>query len=332
MVAQLDNAPTGTQFTFLHRMDSVAGEAVEVVTDRRRLGDASFLDGRETFWRQQALVPLRLGERDRPLADRFIFHVGFAGSTLLARLLHRHGQVLALKEPQSLADIAGQRAAIVAGKGIAPLGTLLDHALAELACAGDDDVALVVKPTNWVNLLLPELCAPFRVRHAVFVTMDRRAYLRACFRGGRDRLAFCTRLASGIAPVLPRGNDLLRAAIAAGDDPLDRAARIVALLHWMQESLFRDVIARRGWPDAVLVRFEDLLADPVATVADVQHQLALPDLPVDADHVARLMTRHTKDPSSSFQRSGRADQDREVDHHHAARFDAALGWLEHATA
>lgn len=332
MVAHFDSAPTGEQFAFLHRMDSITGEAVEVVTDRTRLSNASFLDGRETFWRQQALVPLRPGARDRPSADRFIFHVGFAGSTLLARLLHRHGQVLALKEPQCLADIAGQRAAIVAGKGIAPLGTLLDHALAELARAGDADMALVVKPTNWANLLLPELCAPFRVRHAVFVTMDRRAFLRACFRGGRERLAFCTRLTSALAPVVPRGNDLLRAAIDAGDDPLDRVGRIVALLHWLQESLFHHAMAQRGWPDSVLVRFEDLLADPAATVQRVQRLLALPELPADADHAARLMKRHTKDPSAAFRQSGRATQDREVDRYHAERFDAALAWLDRATA
>ncbi len=331
MVAQFDSALTGEQLAFLHRMDSVTGEVVKVLTDRASLGDASFLDGRETFWRQQALGPLNLASPGPALADRFIFHVGFAGSTLLARLLQRPSQVLVLKEPQCLADIAGQRELIAAGKAVAPLGTLLDHALGEMAQAGDDDVALVVKPTNWVNSLLPDLCVPFRVRHAVFVTMERRAFLRACFRGGHDRLAFCTRLASQLAPVVPQGNAMLRAAIAAGEEPLARVARIVALLHWLQEWLFAEALARNGWPDSAVIDFDEIVADPASAVRRAQQHLALPELPCDPGQAALLMTRHTKDPSSRFQPDGRADEDRLIDEHHGATFDHALAWLDSAT-
>ncbi|WP_374407612.1 hypothetical protein [Pelagerythrobacter sp.] len=325
---QIDRTPTGEEIAFLHRLDSVERETIVVATDRSRLAGASFLDGRETFWRDQAFRPLDLTRRSARKATRFVFHVGFAGSTLLARLLDRPGHVVALKEPQCLADIAGQRELIAAGRAAAPLGPLLDYALAELGSVRDDDVTVVVKPTNWVNSLLPELCAPGRVTRAVFVSMKRRHFLGATFRGGNQRLAFCARLAAQIAPVVPDGDALLRSAVAGGGDTLDQMARLMALLHWFQESLFDAAIARNGWPVDTRIDFEKIVADPEAAVRRARECLDLPPLPGAPERAAILMKRHTKDPSSAFRPAKRAREDQAVEEHHGARFDAALDWLE----
>lgn len=327
---RIDGAPVGEEIAFLHRMDSVEGETVVVATDRLRLASASFLDGRETFWREQVVRPLDLRPRSAEKASRFVFHVGFAGSTLLARLLDWPGQVSALKEPQCLADIAGQRELIAAGKAVAPLGPLLDYALSELGEVGGNGISIVVKPTNWVNSLLPELCAPGRIERAVFVSMKRRRYLGATFRGGNDRLAFCARLASQIAPVVQGGNPLMQSAIASTPDPFARMARIMALLHWLQETLFDEAIARNGWPDAVRIDFESIVADPEGTVQHAQEQLGLPVLPPEPERAAILMKRHTKDPSSLFQPAIHARADEFVEERYGACFDEALDWLEAA--
>ena len=311
-------------------MDSVQGETIMVATDRLRLSSASFLDGRETFWREQVLCPLDLRPSGAEKATRFVFHVGFAGSTLLARLLDWPGHVAALKEPQCLADIAGQRELIAAGKAIAPLEPLLDHALSELGKVGGNGISVVVKPTNWVNSLLPELCAPGRIEHAVFVSMKRRLYLGATFRGGNERLAFCARLASQIAPVVRGGNALMQSAIAGTADPFGRMARIMALLHWLQETLFDEAIARNGWPDAVRIDFEDIVAHPECVVQHAQEHLGLPVLPPEPERAAILMKRHTKDPSSPFRPAVHARADEFVEERYGAHFDEALEWLETA--
>lgn len=329
---QFDHSLTGEQIAFLHRMDSVEGEAVVATTDRSRLASASFLDGRETFWGEQILRPLIPSTTGGTRATRFVFHVGFAGSTLLARLLDTPGQVVALKEPQCLADIAGQRERIAAGEAIASLDHLLDFALHELGKVGDEDISVVVKPTNWVNSLLPELCAPGRLEHAVFVSMHRRHYLGATFRGGNERLAFCARLAGQVAPVVPGGNSLLQAALAPTRDPFDRMARIMAVLHWLQEALFDDAIARNGWPDTVRIDFEDLVADPEAVVARARRHLALPAHPSEPGRAAILMKRHTKDPSHAFRPAARAREDEFIEQRYGGCFDAAIAWLDDAVA
>lgn len=318
----------GEEIAFLHRMDSVEGDAVMVATDRARLSKASFLDGRETFWSEQRLCRLAPAPPAVTPATRFVFHVGFAGSTLLARLLDWPGHVVVLKEPQCLADLAGQRELIEAGKGIAPIGRLLDYALAELGSAGGPDVPVVVKPTNWVNGLLPELCAPRRIDHALFVSMDARHYLGATFRGGNERLAFCARLASSIAPVVPRGAALLERAIASTDDPFGRMARIMAVLHWLHESLFDRVIEANGWPDDVRIDFADLLARPDRVLQRAQEHLALPARPPQTGRAAMLMKRHTKDPASAFRPAARAQEDEFIEQRYGARFDEALAWLD----
>lgn len=325
---QVDRALAGEDIAFLHRMDSVQGEAIVALTDRLRLRNASFLDGREAFWREQRLCPLDLRLQGKAAATRFVFHVGFAGSTLLARLLDRPGHVISLKEPQCLADIAGQRELIAAGKGIAPLERLLDFALAALGEAGDRDMPVVVKPTNWVNPLLPHLCVPGRIDHAVFVSMTRRHYLGATFRGGNDRLAFCARLAAQTAPVVPQGDALMHAAMAATADPFARMARIMALLHWLQEWLFDDAIARNGWPDSVRIGFEEIIADPDGAVARARGLLALPVSPREPERAAGLMKRHTKDPSSAFRPAKRAQEDEFIERRYGACFDEALDWLD----
>ena len=320
--------PAGERIAFLHRLDGVEGLAEIVATEGGRLRAASFLDGREAFWNYKEVVPLDLREPSGPPARRFVFHVGFCGSTLLARLIDRPGTVLALKEPQCLADIAGQRAQLAAGRGVAPISRLVDHALASLGAAGEPELAVVVKPTNWVNSLLPQLCDPGRGVSAVFVSMDSRAYLGAVFRGGRDRIAFCSRLAGEIAPVLPGGPGLLDEAISGVREPLDRAARLTVLLHAMQETLFDRAIAANGWDASVRIDFAHLAQHPAAVLRRARRALGL-DLGGEDDRRGfGLMDRHTKDPASPFDLGERLRQDQEIEHHHAQRFDAALDWIE----
>jgi hypothetical protein len=316
------------ELPFLHRMDCIRGETLVVRTTRARLRDASFLDGRERFWTGESLVPLKLRATLEPGVSRFICHVGFCGSTLLARLLDIPGQALVLKEPQCLADIAGQRSAIVAGEAVAPLEHLLAHALDQLGRLACRDFPLVVKPTNWVNSLVPQLCPPGRGVRAVFISMDRRAYLGAVFRGGRERLEFCTRLAAQIAPVVPDGERLLHRAIGEGGDPFDRVARIVVILHALQEALFDSAIAANGWPETARIDFAQLVMQPEVAAHQGRQVLGLPHPATDPNRAARLMERHAKNPASAFDPPGRQREDDEIERHHGARFDAALGWLD----
>lgn len=298
-----------------------------VETTRSQLRAASFLDGRERFWSAEEVVDVDLSAHAPREEGRFIFHVGFCGSTLLARLLDQPGSVLSLKEPQSLADIASQRGAILSGGASGSVDPLIDHALECLARARGPGEVVVIKPTNWVNSLLPWLCTPERSMRAVFVSMDPRAFLGAVFRGGRARLEFCTRLCAEVAQVVPNGQRRLVAAIDKGGNPLDQSARIAALLHAMQEDLFDRAIAANGWSADVRVYFSELLARPDEVAQRVRSVLALAARKARPASTARLMARHTKDPAGPFIPDQRRREDAEIEELHGARFDAALDWL-----
>jgi hypothetical protein len=323
--------PASDEVAFLHRLDGVTGEQAIALTDRAALRGASFLDGRERFWRALEVSPFTPSGRGRRPACRFVFHVGFCGSTLLARLLDRPGRVLALKEPQCLADIAGQRQQLARGEGVASIGELLDHALGRLGEVAEGGGSVLVKPSNWVNPLLGELCAGGRVERGVFLSMAPRAYLGAVFRGGRARIEFCTRLAAEVAAVMPRGNALLIEAIGHDDDPLGRAARIAALLHRLQETLFARVIADNGWPGEARIEFADLVADPAAAADRARRALGL-DPSEDAGISRELLERHAKNPASAFSSDKRAGEDAMVESVHGERFDQAMEWLDRAWA
>ena len=320
MVGEEAATPRASSLEFLHRIDPLAGAAAFVATSHSRLAAATCLDGRERFW--DAVRTGRIeAARDPVGAPAFLFHQGFCGSTLLSRLLEASG-ALVLREPQCLVDIAAARPRILAGQSATGLGPLLDFALGHLGETAD---SVVIKPSNWINPLVGDLCVPGRVERALFLTMDRRAFLVAAFRGGRERIEFCIRLAVEIAAALPGGNATLQQAIDAERDPLDRAAHITALLWAMQDALFVRAIAANGWGDEARVEFADLMADPDAATRRAADHLGLGQPDAFSN---RAMERHSKAPERAFHPADRVREDALVEQHHGVRFDAALGWLE----
>ena len=156
------------------------------------------------------------------------FHGSFCGSTLLTRLLEACTTALVVREPQCLVDISDARSA--RGR-LTPcdddLVSICDFAATSLTALSEPGKPVVIKPSNWANNLVPALCSAAGAR-PLFITMERRAFLRAVFRGGRERLVFTARVAAHLAATFPNGRALVSAAIAARD-PLQQIARLAAL-------------------------------------------------------------------------------------------------------
>ncbi len=123
---------------------------------------------------------------------------------------------------------------------------------------------------------------------------------------------------------------MLVEAIERDGDPLDRAARIAALLHALQEHLFDRAIAANGWPASARIDFAHLVQQPTAVLRRARKALGLDPLDDDPERPFLLMERHTKDPSAVFRPDARLREDCQVEAHHGARFDEALEWLESA--
>jgi len=113
-----------------------------------------------------------------PAPMHFIFHSAFARSTLLARAMDLPGVAMGLKEPIVLNDAAqlhGQRR--LAREVLALTLGLLGRPLAE----GE---AVIVKPSNIVNGLMPTLMALRPDARALLLYRDLPGYLRSIARKG----------------------------------------------------------------------------------------------------------------------------------------------------
>ncbi|MBT0668274.1 hypothetical protein HT136_07825 [Novosphingobium profundi] len=318
---------------FLHRLDALETRMVLVETSLDALRGASFLDGRETFWSEQSLADAR----DLPPADeapsasaaRWIFHVGFCGSTLLTRLLDSDRDTVCLREPQCLIDLSDQLSALQSRPASQGPEHWLARATRQLEAATAHQAPVVIKPSNWSNPLLPALARAGLLDHAVFVTMERRAWLLACLRGGRDRMAFVARCAQHTAQTSPGHAGLLAEAVAGSratgpGDALDQVLRLAALLHALQEGLFDCVDPRRQRRlDAALI-----VQEPVRALHAARERLHLPC--DDLDEAA--ITWHAKDPSQRFDAARRREEDQAVESEYAGRVAAAMGWIEEALA
>jgi hypothetical protein len=180
-----------------------------VHSSRDRLSRASFVDGRTPLGdAAPTRVPLdealdwfrqrRAGAR----TDRLLLHMSFCGSTLLARLLDVPGRSHAHKEPRCLIQLADQQA--YDRPDWRRDGALLtDFALDQLALPWPDAPRTLIKPSNWVNSMLPQLTATGVDCRALLLTLTPEQFLTAVFRGGGERVQYVHGLLMHLCTALP---------------------------------------------------------------------------------------------------------------------------------
>lgn len=318
---------------YLDRIDSVEGRATFVHSDRNRLGSAVFLDGRAPFATGDSqsielgnlIIPSRTVEPD---PRRFIFHMSFCGSTQLSHLIHGCGAAVVLKEPHALVDLADwHRTMCERNCEDLRFDPTLDCAIALLMRRWPGAGPTVVKPSNWANSLLPDLTCGATGTRIVLITIGRRAFLRAVFRGGRERLAFTSRVAAHLAGA-GRRFAAVDEAVSGVSDPFDQVARFALLAHSLQEQLFAQA-ASEALAGVALIEYELILNDPREALC---RAIAALNLEVADDAVATALSgraaRNSKSPGRPFTIAGQQEEDRLVEHYHAERFDRALAWAE----
>jgi hypothetical protein len=317
---------------FLHRIDLVDDRVRFVRTDPAALRRQAFLDGRTDFWTgatiDTPLEPLlRDGLNPEPV-QRFIFHIGFCGSTALSRMLDRPGRALVLREPQALTDLAAYRSALdreeIEDRRFAPA---ISTTRALLMRRFQEQEVVVAKPSNWINNLLPWLTATPSMIRPLFMTMRREAFMLAVFRGGSERLSFVARAALHFSHARRDHSECLAAALAWPGDELDRLTLLAALAYHFQLTLFSDAIIRGGWGQPHLVRYEEIREDPLQAVRNAAIAL---DVVAPSHGADEVLSRHAKqrDVSFSWQEQDRTDST--IVEGHSARIDWACRWVDEA--
>lgn len=294
------------------------GDAVVLArVDPARVRRLAFLDGREPFAEETRRVPLAEFLAGASAWDTApaptILHVSFCGSTLLARLLDVAECTIVYREPAIQIALADAQAR----------GTLDPAVLAAVTAAFARPVqgaVAITKPSSWANALLPPWAAAREIR-PVFVTMAPRAFLRAVFRGGRERIAYTLRLAALLAPFADADGEML--ARATTPDPLDTAARIALAALQFQTTLMRNARRMLGADLASVITSEALLATPDMAARQCAAVLGVPDYAPPT-----LPSTHAKASDRPFSVDHERAADAQIEQHHSVRLDAALRWGE----
>jgi len=156
-----------------------------------------------------------------PAPMHFIFHSAFARSTLLARAMDLPGVAMGLKEPIILNDAAQLHGQRRLARDVLALALRL---LARPLAAGE---AVIVKPSNVVNGLMPTLMALRPDARALLLYRDLPGYLRSVARKGMFGRIWARRMALQLRADAP---------FDAGFSEADRFAHTdlqVAALGWL---------------------------------------------------------------------------------------------------
>lgn len=298
---------SGDPGAFLQKLDLVTRRALFVRVTRQELERASFLDerlgmqGREGFWASLGQV----GEIASTLANDFrapcfIFHIGHCGSTLLSRLLDTYPDVLGLREPVPLRDLA-----ITERDLGSPLGRLnqeqwdaLLHASLKLLCRPfSSRQQTVIKATSSCNNLVGPILRHESKAKAVLLCQRLEPHLATILKGaggGMDALQSAPARLAFLHDFLDDNTLRLHAM---------ETSEMVAM-GWVAElARFHQLMAGSSiGPRLLLLDFERMLADMPNELTNVLHHLGLSD-DRDPERSAKqvaVMRSYAKSPTHDY--------------------------------
>jgi hypothetical protein len=309
--------------------------ALDFATDRVTLvrfgeGDyarASFLDERllTEAATPRRLVPWQLLEQAaaslpaRP--SNYIFHIGHVGSTLLSRLLGKHPEVLALREPAIL------RSFVHSPWTEEEFDRRLDTALRLLARTFRQQQRSLVKATSFVSELAPRILSRRGTPRAVFMFVPAETYL-ATILGAENSPAEARALA-------PSRLRRLHARIGEERWNLDRfSLGEVVAMGWACEISALVAAAAVAANRVLWMNFDRFLEDPANGLSSAFVHLetaATPD-EITAIVAGPELRHYSKAPQHAYDSTLRRMVLEDGRKTHGAEIARGLAWLDQAAA
>jgi hypothetical protein len=286
--------------------------------DRPSYRSASFLDDRmlqEPVDAQVVPWPEVEGAvKDNLRRDaRWIFHIGHVGSTLVSRLLGEIDNVLAIREPRLLRDLALSPSGI-RERYIAPVPRLMSRTFAneEVAC---------VKATSFVSEIAPQLVPPGE--RALFMFATPRNYIASILAGENSvkelrilAVSRAERLGPRVPGIGPVRSDAELAALAW-------ACEMTALEAAGDEMPDREI----AWAD-----FDGMLSDLPAELRRLADHFGfvVDDARLSAIASGPLTKRYSKALEHEYSADLRHDLLGEAKRYHGPHIESALAMLRSA--
>jgi hypothetical protein len=316
----MSSAPTPDEIArdatwLVQALDPSQGAARLVAMDRESYRAASFLDDRLLQMPVGAqIVPWPLIESaltdDMRSDARWIFHIGHVGSTLVSRLLGEIGNVLAIREPRLLRDLA-LTPSDIRNPYVEPVPRLLSRTFAdpEVAC---------VKTTSFASEIAPLLVPP-RER-ALFMYTSPRNYVASILAGENSvqelRLLAGSRAQrlNGRGIYIPAQNDAGLAAIAWATE--------MTTLETSAEAMGDRQIA---WGD-----FDAMLGDMERELGRIAQFFGFETSNIASIAAGPIMSRYSKAMEYDYSTNLRRELIAEASERYASDIDTALAMLQSA--
>lgn len=296
----MSSAPTTHEIArdacwLVQALDPSAGKARLVAMNRETYRAASFLDDRLMQsvvdahilpWRQveDAVAP------DMRRDARWIFHIGHVGSTLVSRLLGEIDNVLAIREPRILRDLA-MNPPEIRQSYLARIPQLMSRTFSakEVAC---------IKATSLVSEIAPELVPPGE--RALFVYATPANYIGSIL-VGENSVKELRMLASVRAQRLERR--------VTGFDRPSNDADLAAIAWACEMSALEAAATRMSDREIEWLDFDQALQDMEAALRRMAIFLGFPfdSIRIQAIASGPLMTRYSKDMSYDYSPQLRSD-------------------------
>jgi hypothetical protein len=244
-----------------HRYDPQHDAFHFIRADRAERAGATFLTDEYLPGRSPVVVArdpmMQAAPASAPI--HFLFHSAYCCSTLLARALDLPGQASTLKEPVLLNDLVGWRHRGGEGRRIA---MILDQGLRLLARPFAPGEAVILKPSNVVNALIPAMMAMRPDARILFLHAPLEQYLSSIARKG-----MWTRLWVRELMVKQMRDGLIQLGL---DEPayLQLTDLQAAAVGWLaQQAQFANLLRSSGPDRARSLDSERLMADPLGHLA-----------------------------------------------------------------
>ena len=299
-------------------LDPSAGQARLVAMGPDSYRAASFLDDRLLQQPVDAqIVPwpdVEAAVDDEMRSDaRWIFHIGHVGSTLVSRLLGELDNVLAIREPRLLRDLALSLPEI-REHYVAPVPQLMSRTFApeEVAC---------VKATSFVSEIAAELVSPGE--RALFMFATPRNYITSILAGENSVKELRT-------SAVDRAERLSRRVVAMGPARSDAELAAVAWACEMSalEAAAADMTDRLiEWAD-----FDVMLSNlPAGLRRAADHfRIAADDSSLSAIATGPLTHRYSKALEYEYSADLRRELLGEAERYHSRNIESALAMLRSA--
>lgn len=306
-----------------HRYDERQDQIHLIHVDREQRASATFLTD-EYLKPDPPLVVSRsamLAEAPAPAPMHFIFHTAYCCSTLLARALDRPGMASTLKEPVLLNDMVGWRHRGGTGRQIA---MVMDQGLGLLARPFAAGEAMIIKPSNIVNGLIPAMMAMKPDAKALLLYAPLEQYLSSIARKGLwsrrwARELLIKQIRDG---AIPFGFDQ--------SDYLELTDLQAAAVGWLaQKAQFAALLQSLGSDRVRSLDSDRLMADPAGSMAElIRHfRLSIDDGGIDAILAGPAFTTDSK-TGNAFGAERRNDDKRQAIAAHGEEIAMVLHWAE----